>query len=71
MDLPLESVVDAELGEKIHHVRVRAKENVKAGLDPVAIGILPGGDLSAEHIAGLVDNRLMAGINKVLSGRQS
>ena len=42
VDLPLKSVVNAELGEKVHHVRVCSEENVEAGLDPVAVGVLPG-----------------------------
>ena len=49
--LPLEAVLDVELREEVHHVRVRAEEDVQAGLDPVAVLVLPRGHLTAERRA--------------------
>lgn len=39
-------VLNAKLCEEVHHVRVSSEENMKAGLYPIAIFILPCGDLN-------------------------
>mmetsp|Transcript_60932 Transcript_60932/g.157092 ORF Transcript_60932/g.157092 Transcript_60932/m.157092 type:complete len:521 (+) Transcript_60932:400-1962(+) len=69
--LPLQTVLDVELGEEVHHVRVGTEEDVEAGLNPVAILVLPGGDLAAEHVPSLIHDGLMASIDKVLGARQA
>ena len=47
-----------------------SEEDVKAGFDPVAVLVLPGGDLPAEDVPGLVDDGLVAGIHEVAGGRE-
>ena len=69
--LPLQTVLDVELGEQVHHVRVRAEEDVKSGLDPVPVLVLPRGHLPAQHVAALEDDRLVAGVRQVLSARET
>ena len=46
-NLPLQAVLNVELLKEVHHIGVGAKEDMKARLDPVAIFVLPGGNLSA------------------------
>ena len=41
VDLPLQSVLDVEFLQQVHHVRVGPEEYVQTRLHPVAILILP------------------------------
>ena len=41
MNLPLQSVLNIKLFKEIHHVWVGTKENVKTGLNPISICVLP------------------------------
>mmetsp|Transcript_6540 Transcript_6540/g.24293 ORF Transcript_6540/g.24293 Transcript_6540/m.24293 type:complete len:470 (-) Transcript_6540:416-1825(-) len=45
--LPLQAVLDVELREQVHHVRVRPEEDVQPCLDPVTVLVLPSGHLAA------------------------
>mmetsp|Transcript_15341 Transcript_15341/g.46134 ORF Transcript_15341/g.46134 Transcript_15341/m.46134 type:complete len:268 (-) Transcript_15341:321-1124(-) len=71
VDLPLQAVVDVELAEEVHHVRVGPEEDVQPRLDPVAVLVLPGRDLAAEHVTRLVDHRLVPGVDEVLGGGEA
>ena len=44
---------------------------MKTGLDPVSILVLPGRNLAAEDITGLVHDGLMAGIDEVLGAGEA
>ena len=63
--------MDLELLEEVHHVRVGAEEDVQARLDPVAVRILPGGDLAAEHLPPLVHRRRVPGVHQVLGAGEA
>mmetsp|Transcript_20111 Transcript_20111/g.57646 ORF Transcript_20111/g.57646 Transcript_20111/m.57646 type:complete len:624 (+) Transcript_20111:184-2055(+) len=65
VDLPLEPVVDAKLGEKAHHVWVRAEKDVQPRLNCVAILVRPRRNLAAEHVARLEDDRCVARIGEI------
>ena len=69
--LPLQSIVNPELVEQVHHVRVRAEKDVQARLDPVTVLVLPRGDFPAEDIARLVHNGNVAGFREVLGAREA
>ena len=71
VNLPLEAVVDAELGEEVHHVGVCAEEDVEAGFYPVAVLVLPGRHLTAQDVAGFVHDRSVPSVNKILRSGQS
>merc|ERR1719454_1721273 len=63
--------MDPELGEEVHHVWVRAEEDVQPCLDPVAVLVLPGTDLAAEHIPRLEDQRRVPRVREVLGAREA
>mmetsp|Transcript_17306 Transcript_17306/g.41021 ORF Transcript_17306/g.41021 Transcript_17306/m.41021 type:complete len:329 (-) Transcript_17306:76-1062(-) len=71
VDLPLETIMDTELSKNIHHVRVGTEEDMKSSLDPVSVLILPGRDLAAEDIAGLVDGGLVSSIDQILGAGET
>ena len=70
MALPLEPVPNAQLGKQLQHVGIGAKKDVQTGFVPVAVFVLPGRHLAAEHIAGFVNHRGMAGIAQVFGTGQ-
>ena len=59
------------LSKNIHHVRVGTEEDMKSSLDPVSVLILPGRDLAAEDIAGLVDGGLVSSIDQILGAGET
>ena len=63
VDLPLQAVVDAQLGEHVHHVWVGAEEDVEPSLDPVAVRILPRRHFPAQHVPRLVHCGLVSSVN--------
>mmetsp|Transcript_46288 Transcript_46288/g.90372 ORF Transcript_46288/g.90372 Transcript_46288/m.90372 type:complete len:599 (+) Transcript_46288:263-2059(+) len=68
--LPLQPLLDLQLLEQVHHVGVRAEEDVQARLDPVAVVVLPRGHLAAQDAPGLVDGGRVPGVREVLGARQ-
>mmetsp|Transcript_19464 Transcript_19464/g.42292 ORF Transcript_19464/g.42292 Transcript_19464/m.42292 type:complete len:655 (-) Transcript_19464:324-2288(-) len=71
VDLPLQTIVDVEFVEQIHHVGVGSKENVQTSFDPIAVRVLPRRDFSAQHVPGFVHNGFVAGVRQVLGAGQS
>ena len=59
-----------ELREEVHHIRVGAKKDVEAGLDPISVGVLPSGHLATEYMTSLVHHRHVARVREVLGTRQ-
>mmetsp|Transcript_10213 Transcript_10213/g.20950 ORF Transcript_10213/g.20950 Transcript_10213/m.20950 type:complete len:296 (+) Transcript_10213:950-1837(+) len=71
VNLPLQTVVDSELVEEVHHVRVGPEENVKSGLDPVSVSVLPGRNFSAENVASFVHGGLVTGLSQIFGTSKS
>mmetsp|Transcript_9779 Transcript_9779/g.20454 ORF Transcript_9779/g.20454 Transcript_9779/m.20454 type:complete len:415 (+) Transcript_9779:1901-3145(+) len=71
VNLPLETIVDVEFIEKIHHVGVGTEENVKTGFDPITVLVLPRRDFSSQNVTGFVDDGFVTGIRQVLGASQS
>ena len=69
--LPLQPVFDVQLLEELAHVAVRAKKDMQTGLIPVAVSVLPGRYLAAEHVAGLDHHWGVAGVTEVFGARQT
>ena len=70
MLLPLQPVLDVEFLEQVHHVGVRAEEDVKAGLDPIPVLVLPRRYLAAEHVPALEHDGNVTRICEVLCARE-
>ena len=68
---PLQPVFDVQLGEQAAHVAIGAEEDVQAGLIPVAVVVLPGRHLAAQHVAGLKHDRSVAGVAEVFGAGES
>ena len=69
--LPLQSILDVQLGEEVHHVRVRPEENVQTSLDPIPILILPRAHLTPEHVSRLQHDRFVTSLRQILGARQA
>ena len=69
--LPLQPVLDVQLLEQLAHVAIRPEKDVQAGLVPVAVLVLPGSHLAAQHVPGLHHDRGVAGVAEVLGTGQT
>src|SRR5262245_64293967 len=64
--LPVEAVAQAAFAQKAEQLAVGAEKNVQPALDPVAIGVAPGRDLTARHGTLLQQDNLVAAIAQPL-----
>mmetsp|Transcript_14786 Transcript_14786/g.34204 ORF Transcript_14786/g.34204 Transcript_14786/m.34204 type:complete len:308 (-) Transcript_14786:412-1335(-) len=71
VNLPLQTIMNVEFVEQIHHVGVGSKENVQTSFDPITVLVLPRRHFSTQNIPGLVDNRFVTGIRQILGTGQS
>ena len=69
--LPLQSIFDVQLAEQVHHVRIRAKENVQPGFNPIPIFVFPRGNFTTQHVSRFQNDRFVTGFGEVLAARQA
>ena len=69
MRLPGQVGVEPRFPEQAVQVAVGSEKDVQAALQPVAIRVLPGGDLAAGMRPLLQHRHLMARVGQILGGR--
>ena len=67
---PQNAIIRADIAHQVKNFLVSPEKDMQPGLDPVAIGILPGRPLAAQHIPFFQDNHLMTGFDQALGGSQ-